>query len=320
MIQGVMAQGDGLPEDKLQGNGVRSQQFWHWQGCRIRYQQAGETGPALVLIHGFGASSIHWRKNLPELGRAHRVFAIDLLGFGQSDKPTPGQPHAYTFETWGQLVRDFCREIVGEAAFWVGNSIGAVVALQAAVDEPEGCRGLVLIDCSLRLLHVRKRALLPWYRSAPAPLLQQLLAIQPLGQFFFSQLATPRTLRRILRQAYGRSAAVTEDLIQLLLEPAFEPGALAVFLAFIQYDQGPLAEDLLPQLSCPVLVLWGEADPWEPIALGQEFAKFPAVDEFIALPGLGHCPQDEAPELVNPLIAQWIAQQIVQRIVQSTTS
>ncbi len=288
-----------------------SAQFWSWQGCQIRYQTAGEAGPALVLIHGFGASSAHWRKNLPDLGQSHRVFAIDLLGFGLSDKPTPDLPFSYTFETWGQLVIDFCREVVGEAAFFVGNSIGCVVALQAAVDAPEHCLGVVMIDCSLRLLHVSKRTTLPWYRSASAPILQKVLDWKPLGQFFFSRLATPRSLSRILKQAYGRKDAVTDELVQLLLEPAFEPGALEVFLAFIKYDGGPLAEELLPQLQCRVLILWGEVDPWEPIALArQEYEALPAVDRFVPLPGLGHCPQDEAPEVVDPLIAAWVAEQL----------
>jgi pimeloyl-ACP methyl ester carboxylesterase len=79
-----------------------------------------------------------------------------------------------------------------------------------------------------------------------------------------------------------------------------------VFLAFTAYSQGPLPEDLLPKLSCPTIFLWGEADPWEPIELGREFAKYPAVQEFIALPGVGHCPQDDAPEVVNPLLIAWL--------------
>lgn len=290
-------------------------EFWIWQGCRLRYQQAGDRGPALLLIHGFGASSDHWRKNLPDLGREHRVFAIDLLGFGQSDKPTPNQPHSYTFETWGAIAIDFCREVIQSSAFFIGNSIGCVVALQAAVDAPEICRGVVMIDCSLRLLHVRKRKTLPWYRSASAPILQRLLDVKPLGQFFFARLATMRSLRRILQQAYGRQEAVTDELLELLLQPAFSPGALDVFLAFIKYDQGPLAEDLLPQLSCPVLILWGEKDPWEPIAIAQqEYGSLPGVDRFVPLPELGHCPQDEAPEVVDPLISEWVAE-VVERTV-----
>jgi pimeloyl-ACP methyl ester carboxylesterase len=281
--------------------------YWYWQRQRIRYQRSGETGPALVLIHGFGASSDHWRKNLPDWGMDHRVFAIDLLGYGFSDKPVPGDPLAYTFENWGQLVIDFCREVVGGPAVLVGNSIGCIVAMQAAVMAPELTQGVVVLNCSLRLLHERKRSVLPWYRRAPAPLLQKLLAWEPLGRFFFDRLATPNSLRKILCQAYGRDDAVTDELIQWLLAPAFTPGALAVFVSFIQYSFGPLAEDLLPQIQAPVLMLWGELDPWEPIDLGRELANYPVVTDFVPLPGLGHCPQDEGPELVNPKVRDWVA-------------
>jgi pimeloyl-ACP methyl ester carboxylesterase len=63
---------------------------------------------------------------------------------------------------------------------------------------------------------------------------------------------------------------------------------------------------LLPLLSCPVLILWGSADPWEPITLGRELAKFPPVKEFITLEGVGHCPQDEVPDRVNPILQDWV--------------
>ncbi|WP_008318940.1 alpha/beta fold hydrolase [Leptolyngbya sp. PCC 6406] len=280
---------------------------WPWQGLPIRYQVAGSGGISLVLIHGFGASSDHWRKNIPDLAQTNRVYALDLLGFGKSVKPFPGNPLPYTFETWGQLVVDFCREVVGETAVLVGNSIGCIVAMQAAVMEPSQVHAIAMLDCSLRLLHDRKRATLPWYRSAPTPLVQTLLGVPLLGRFFFSRLARPQVIRRVLTQAYGRQEAVTDELVNLLLAPAQDPGAPDVFLAFVRYSQGPLPEDLLPQLTCPVLMLWGMEDPWEPIDLGRELAQAAASVEFIALAGVGHCPQDEAPEVVNPILRDWVA-------------
>ena len=286
-------------------------QFWTWQGFSIRYQTAGTQGPPLLLIHGFGAHSDHWRKNIPELGRTNRVYAIDLIGYGQSAKPIPDHPLSYTFETWGQQVIDFCQEIIGEPAFFVGNSIGCIVAMQAATMAPDQVLGLIVLDCSLRLLHDRKRATLPWYRSAPTPLIQAVLNYKPVGQFFFARLAKPKTLKNILRQAYGRKDAVSDELIDLLLAPARDIAAVDVFVAFISYSQGPLPEDLLPQLTCPVLMLWGEEDPWEPIELGRELSRYEAVEDFIPLEGVGHCPQDEAPELVNPLIAEWVQRKAV---------
>ncbi len=297
---------------------------WQWQGFTIGYQRASPQPsdaqaldnqpsdvqstnlPAVVLIHGFGASSIHWRKNIPELAKTCQVYAIDLLGYGKSAKPAPGHPLDYTFETWAQQVIDFCQQVVGSPAFLIGNSIGCVVAMQAAVLAPEQILGIAMLDCSLRLLHDRKRQALPWYRSAPTPLIQKVLGYKPLITLFFNQLAKPKAVKRILRQAYGRKEAVSDELVSLLLEPAFDEGAVDVFLAFIRYSQGPIPEDLLPQLRCPVLILWGNQDPWEPIALARAYSEYPAVEDFIELEGLGHCPQDEAPEVVNPILSAWL--------------
>lgn len=286
---------------------------WSWYDLPIHIQQAGDSGPPVVLIHGFGASSDHWRKNLPILGQTHRVYAIDLLGFGQSAKPQPGSgstthPWSYTFETWGEQIVDFCQTVIREPVFLIGNSIGCIVALQAAVLAPDWVRGVAMLNCSLRLLHERKRSQIAWHRRLSAPLLQTVLSNRTIGHFFFQRLARPQVIRKILLQAYGDATAVTDELVELLLRPAQDPGAADVFLAFIRYSQGPLPEDLLPQVSCPVLCLWGTADPWEPIELGRQLANYPVVESFIPLEGVGHCPQDEAPIQVNHQLQEWLQQ------------
>lgn len=280
---------------------------WNWQGHNITYQQAGDTGAAVVLVHGFGASWGHWRKNLPVLGEFCRCYAIDLIGFGGSDKPQPGTVD-YTFETWGKQLADFCREVVGSPAFLIGNSIGCIVVMQTAVDYPELALGVAALNCSIRLLHDRKRVTLPWYRNYGSMLMQQVLGNRAIGSFFFNQIAKPKVVRNILLQAYRRPEAVNDELIDILMQPAQDPGAADVFLAFTRYSQGPLPEDLLPRLTCPTVLLWGTEDPWEPVAMGRELAEIPTVDEFIPLEGLGHCPQDEAPEVVNPILLDWIEQ------------
>ncbi len=295
-----------------------SNRDWNWQGFSIRYQVGGTQGPPVVLVHGFGASGHHWRKNLPALAEISRVYVIDLIGFGGSAKPAPGplkpgEQVEYSFETWGQQIADFCREVVGKPGFLVGNSIGCIAAMQAAVYAPEMVLGVALLNCSLRLLHDRKRTTLPWYRRVTAPIAQKILSFRPLGRLFFDRLAKPSVVRKILLQAYKNPQMVTNELVELLLIPARDPGAVEVFLAFTRYSQGPLPEDLLGVLPCSALLLWGAEDPWEPIALGRGLARFPAVEAFIPLEGVGHCPQDEAPELVNPILQDWILKQAAEK-------
>lgn len=283
---------------------------WTWRGFSINYQAQGEEGAAVILIHGFGASWGHWRKNIPVLGQTCRVYAIDLIGFGSSDKPAPGREIEYTFETWAQQIADFCREVVGTPAFLVGNSIGCIVAMQAAVDHSEWVRGVAMLNCSLRLLHDRRRDQIPWYRRTGAGVMQNLLSVRWIGHGFFKMIAKPNTVRKILLQAYARPEAVTDELVEMLLAPASGTGAADVFLAFTRYSQGPLPEDLLPRLTCPAIFLWGTEDPWEPIDLGRKLAEYPTIQQFIPLEGAGHCPQDEVPEQVNAILQEWIQQQV----------
>uniref|UniRef100_A0A1J3D2Q2 Pheophytinase, chloroplastic n=1 Tax=Noccaea caerulescens TaxID=107243 RepID=A0A1J3D2Q2_NOCCA len=280
---------------------------WKWKGYSIRYQCAGISGPALVLVHGFGANSDHWRNNTPILGKSHRVYSIDLIGYGYSDKPNPrefgGEPF-YTFETWGEQLNDFCLDVVKDEAFFICNSIGGLVGLQAAVSKPEMCRGIMLINISLRMLHIKKQPLIgrPFIRA-----FQNLLRNTPVGKLFFKSIATQETVKSILCQCYHDSSQVTDELVEAILRPGLEPGAVDVFLEFICYSGGPLPEDLLPQVKCPVLIAWGEKDPWEPIDLGRAYSNFDAVEDFVVLPEAGHCPQDEKPEMVNPLIESFVA-------------
>lgn len=262
-----------------------------------------------MLVHGFGASWGHWRKNIPVLAKTARVYAIDLIGFGASAKPAPGTEIEYTFETWGQQIADFCREVVGSPALLVGNSVGCIAAMQAAVDCPELVQAVALINCSLRLLHDRRRTELPWYRRFGAPLLQTILSVRWIGHTFFRQIAKRNTVRQILLKAYANPEAVTDELVDLLMAAAADPGAADVFLAFTRYSQGPLPEDLLAVLPCPTLLMWGTEDPWEPIDLGRNLANFPCVQDFIPLEGAGHCPQDEVPDQVNSILQAWIAKQ-----------
>lgn len=287
-------------------NQENSAQTWTWKGHNITYQTAGNQGEAVVFIHGFGASSGHWRKNLAVLSQKYRCYALDLIGFGGSAKPIPQQEIDYTFETWAQQIADFCQEIVKSPAFLVGNSIGCVAVMQTAVNYPELVKEIALINCSLRLLHERKRINLPFYKNLGASFMQKVLNYKPIGYWFFRQLAQPKVVKNILLQAYHRPEKVTDELIDILMKPAQDKGAADVFLSFISYSQGALPEDLLPILPCQALILWGDQDPWEDIKLGQEYAKYPQVKEFITLENVGHCPQDEAPELVNPLLERWI--------------
>jgi pimeloyl-ACP methyl ester carboxylesterase len=280
--------------------------IWTWRDYEIGYCAEGLDQnldkPAIVLIHGFGASVGHWRKNVPVLAQKFRVYAIDLIGFGSSAQPKPSEL-AYTFETWGQQVADFVREVVGDRSILVGNSIGAVVAMQAAIYAPDLIAKTILINCSLRLLQEQNQLDMPWFKRIGVKAVQNILGNRAIAKLFFDQVRNPRSVKQILSQAYFHKEAVTDELVEILIKPSQNPNAVDVFMAFVRYSQGPRPEDLLAILPCDAIVLWGDRDPWEPIELGRKsFTRFACVKEFIDIPNAGHCPQDEVPEVVNEIL------------------
>jgi len=284
-------------------------EYWQWEGHTIRYTKSGDAGPPLVLVHGFGGNADHWRKNTPVLGKHCRVFAIDLLGYGFSSKPDPmssPQNEIYNFENWSRQLRSFVDEVVMEPAFLACNSVGGVAGLQAAVDDNTKVKGVILLNISLRGLHVSKQ---PALAKPFIKLLQTTLRTTDVGRKFFGNVARAETVKSVLREAYGDPTAVTDELVECILKPGLQPGAAEVFLDFISYSGGPLPEDLLPQIDggkTPVRILWGQKDPWEVVTEGRKYGAYPCVDRFIELPGVGHCPMDEAPDLVNPLLLEFV--------------
>ena len=167
-------------------------------------------------------------------------------------KTTAGAPIVYTFETWGQQLVDFCREVVGSPVLAIGNSVGCIVAMQAAVMAPEQITAVALLNCSLRLLHDRRRAEQPWLKRIGTPILQNLLAIPALGHGFFGLLAKPKTVRKILLQAYGNPAAVTDELVDLLMYPVISRQALKNWSIDQQYASGALPMLINSQMSSSV--------------------------------------------------------------------
>ncbi|WP_259720841.1 alpha/beta fold hydrolase [Synechococcus sp. CS-1328] len=309
---------------------------WQWQGQPVSYvvcrssdpDQAVDDSPAggardrpaVVLVHGFGACKEHWRHNLAALAIHHDVYAIDLLGFGSSGKPSSRlaeePPEAgdcvYGIELWAQQVSAFIREVVRAPVTLVGNSIGGVVALRcASLLEQDGCpaRQVLLVDCAQRALDDKRLADQPPLRRYGRPLLKSLVRQRWLTRWLFRQLSRAGVIRKVLEQAYPSGANIDDQLVAVLLGPTQQRGADEAFRGFINLFNDHLAPDLLATLSTPVRMVWGEADPWEPVAEARRWEQFACVKDLHVLPGLGHCPHDEAPEQVNPLLLQALSQE-----------
>jgi pimeloyl-ACP methyl ester carboxylesterase len=168
-------------------------------------------------------------------------------------------------------------------------------------------RGVQLLNMSLRGMHVERMG---GVQRALVGGVQSVLTGTPLGEAFFASVATPTAVSNILKQAYCDGSAVTDELVDAILQPGLQPGAAKVFLDFISYSGGPLPEALLAALprEVPCSYVHGAADPWEDVREARRlFKPVPTVEEWVELDGVGHCPQDEAPGRVNALIEAFVA-------------
>lgn len=286
-----------------------------WRGYKINYREDGPiegTLPVLV-IHGFGASINHWRKNIPAIvdsGR-FRVYTIDLLGFGGSDKASPKEVQ-YGISLWKELVVDFVNAQDHDDKWClIGNSIGSLTALAAAVElGEERVRGVALMNCAGGLVSFRYSELNP-FQSFLLQIFNTVLFNRFTGPYLFENFRKQTTVARVLEQVYIDKNAISEDLLEILCEPSMDEGACDVFLAILNADAGPAPEELLVMLTwCPMLVLWGENDPWTPLNEGfHPGARFPDYHPGIDLKVIrnaGHCIHDECPDAVNELLVPFL--------------
>ena len=276
---------------------------WTWQDHTIRYTVQGQGKPVL-LIHGFGASIGHWKKNIPVLAeKGYRVFAIDLLGFGGSDKPALD----YTLELWQEQLAAFWQAHINEPTIFVGNSIGGLLSLMMLADYPELSAGGILLNCAGGLNHRPDELNLPLRLVMGG--FTKLVSSPLVGEFIFNRIRQKSRIRQTLYQVYCDREAVTEQLVEMLYQPSADSGAQKVFASVLTAPAGPHPASLLPKIQQPLLVLWGENDPWTPIAgstLYQEKAKSDDKTEFYPISQAGHCPHDEKPEMVNSLMLDWL--------------
>lgn len=290
--------------------------YWQWRGHNVYYVHAGEKQPQrppLLLVHGFGASTDHWRKNITGLEQDFEVFAIDLLGFGRSAKPKL----PYNGELWRDQLHDFISEVIGQKVVVAGNSLGGYACLCVASQRPDSTVGVVLLNSAGAFSQSQpiSEALQAEIETPKEPsILQKLLGDgvkwilqQNLFQFVLFQYVRQRwVIRKTLEKVYLDKSAITDQLVEEIYRPAYDTGAIDVFVSVFSTPQGEKVDVLLKQLNSPLLLLWGEADPWMNAKKCSEkfYQYYPERTEYFLT--AGHCPHDEIPEQVNQLLRDWV--------------
>ena len=254
---------------------------------RVRFVRAG-TGPAVVLIHGFGSSIYTWKSVIPALLARHEVVALDLPGFGESDRPAD-----LSLEALPRAVIGLMDRLGIERAALVGNSMGGATAAIVAATAPGRVGRLVLVDAAGFNLEPQSRpAMVRLTTSWAAPLL---------GLLPGKRLIVERSLREVFHD----DTLVTAERVSEYLAPAQRPGTFTAMRSLgASFDaSGSRVGEMLAAIQAPTLVIWGDDDRWIPLADADRFVAGIKGARKVLVPACGHMPQEEKPaELVRLLL------------------
>lgn len=254
-------------------------------GTTLRVLDTG-VGPAVVFVHGLGASIYSWRAILqPVVDAGHRVVAFDNRGFGFSERPDSG----YSNAAYTRLLVALLDSLGIADAVLVGHSMGGAIAGQVAIDHPERVRGLVLIGPAGYGVSE------PWsLRVARLPLAGPLL----------SSLRGRWTVAQLLRSTYHDPSRVTADDVDQYYATAAVPRSTVALRGVFREFRFDDLRGRLGRIQAPTLLIWGAQDRWIPLSLGERMALELANGALVAIPGAGHNVQEERPDqLVTTLLA-----------------
>jgi pimeloyl-ACP methyl ester carboxylesterase len=261
------------PNGKMPGEPPKAR-FLHVEGARVRYVDVGQ-GPAVVLLHGFASALETWAPLIPELSRRHRVIALDLKGFGWTDRPEGDySPQAQARLVWALLDA----RGVGTVAV-VAHSWGSSVALAMTLAAPRRVARLALYDA-----YVYDDQLPTMFRWARVP---------GLGEALFALFYKQRPDDK-LALAFYEPARVSEALVEDVERALERPGTTAAALQAVRGLHLDRLERRYGTIQQPTLLLWGREDRVTPVAVGERLAKKLRRARLVVYPRCGHFPMIEA--------------------------
>ena len=293
---------------------------WYWNGFKCHWRVLGEANnPPIVFIHGFGASSAHWRRNASFFSKAgFRVYGLDLIGFGLSDQPGPSKKKLNNY-FWSKQLSTFLEEIVlnksYQQAILIGNSLGGLVAITTASMRDDLVKAVIsspLPDPAfMQKVEFPEIAFL---KRIVHFLVHMFFYLLPL-ELIVPIIARTSIIKKALQLAYHRSVKDDRDLLRLVNTPAKRntaPRALrAMCIGMTLRPYSYTAPYFLDQLSarlkkCPVFLLWGEQDKLVPLNIGKQIKReYPWID-LLVIGDSGHCVHDETSQEFNQNVFNWL--------------
>jgi pimeloyl-ACP methyl ester carboxylesterase len=273
--------------------------FFRWKHGRVFYKTSGaeNSGRPLVFIHGVGAgsSSFMWRKNFDDLAKDFRVYALDLLGFGFSDKPAGA---SYSADLYVELITDFIREVSGFPANVIASSLGAAYAIRVADEHPE------LID-SMILNGPTGSDTLNRRPGMAGAAFYGLLQSPVLGTSFYNVMASERSIRDYARaNLFYDHRRVTDRLVANLYATSHQPGAQHAIAAFLSGYLNTDTRSPFSRLTQRTILVWGKQDSTTPVERGVSLQELNSRAKLEVFDYCRMMPEQEQPEKLNGLVRE----------------
>jgi len=264
------------------------------KGNTIFYVLKGE-GEPLLLIHGYGAGSWVWEKQMDILSRHYKTYALDIIGHGYSDRPKI----EYAPETYIHLLRDFMDGLEIERATLIGNSMGGGIAWAMAALFPKKVGKLILIDCVPPdvLKQVRNESFRTLALVKDIPFLPYLVIAS----------RNKNSIKRILQECLFDRRLISSALLNRQWELArFKGSAWVLYSTLKHAKHTSKMGDYLSLINQPTLLIWGEQDLVFPPSVGESLHQAIKGSKLHIIKGSGHIPMWETPEEVNRVILEFL--------------
>jgi 4,5:9,10-diseco-3-hydroxy-5,9,17-trioxoandrosta-1(10),2-diene-4-oate hydrolase len=268
--------------------------FVQVDGVRVHYRRAG-SGPPLLLIHGLVGSARNWNRNIEGLSRDATVYAIDLLNMGESDR-VPGLDAG--LEATADFVAHWMQAVGLTEVDVAGVSHGGAIAMTLASRHPAQVRKLILFAPANPFCDLG-RQLIAFYKTRPGQWLARLIP------------SLPRFVKATaLGRMYGDPSHVTQEALEGYTDGLAIPGTVDHVLAIVRrwYVDMGLLRSALPRLANrSVLMIWGDRDRAVGLSSARELQQVLPNSQLIVLPGAGHLAFEEAADVCNRAMRDWLA-------------
>jgi len=237
--------------------------------------------PPILLIHGFASSIFTFRRIIPLLQRHFSVFAVDLPGFGKSEKPTS---FVYNFQNYAKLMLECIHKLEIPNTYIVAHSMGGQIALNMALMAPEKINKLILL-CSSGYLKRSKKLLI-------------CSSYLPFFERFVQYYVRRKEVKNHLKNVFFNHSLINDELIQEFGSPLSEKGFYKALIRLLRHREDDLLPEQLQTIQIPTLLVWGKEDRVVPLEVGKRLVQDLPHAKLITYEKTGHLITEEKPDLV----------------------